>query len=225
MPILFTAYQTIQEILLLIFYPLSSITSSLYPDAVGLDEKTEVILVIRFFNKNPLHLLWKWYLEKKGFHVALLFFPIHKGSFDQSAQELKSHIETYNLQKIVLVGLSSGAITCLVYLQQYNGWKRVKQFISVGTPFYGMPIVQLLAVIPSIHEVLPNSFFVKSLLKETVKNPTKILCLSAWFDEIVPRWSSALIGINHKVINTIGHNNLHSASKQTYDTIIESVST
>ncbi len=178
-----------------------------------------IVFVERWLNKNIIHQYWMIYLRKKGFSIHLISLSLFKDSFEKSAQELESYMRKNNLKDITLVGISSGGISCLEYLQNYSGWERVSRFISIGTPFKGTDIASLFFFFKPARELIPSSTFMTNLSKSPVTNLEHITCLVAKVDQLVPRSSGCLKGAQQKVVDVYGHNNLHLYSKETYDIV------
>lgn len=217
-------FETLLEILLILLYTPLGVISFLFPrkeekHIVG-NDKT-IILVERWANPHIMHRFWKGYLERKGFSVYLVSFSLLRGSFQESAEKLRQFIHERKLQNITLVGLSTGSVTALLYLQEFDGWQRVKTFIAVAGPFHGTPLVLPLAFFPSVRELLPQSKFLKTLLSKPIKHPEKIILLNARIDEMVPVWSRKLPNVKQEIIDVYGHNNLHLFCKETYDMIAQ----
>lgn len=169
---------------------------------------------------NIRHVYWKYFLESKGYNAYLVNFPLRKGSFEDSAKELSQYLEKHNLRNVTLVGISSGALTSLVYLQEYDGWRRVDKFVSVGAPFKGTWLALILSFVYSGRELLPVSPLIKRIANYTLSNTDKMYCVKAKFDEMVP-FGSLLPGAHHAVMNIVGHNNLHIRVRATYRKIME----
>lgn len=211
-------FQIILELWHILTYPFSFIISLFLPRKH--DTNTTILIVERWFTKNAYHKQWKAYLEKKGFDVHAINFPIYRGSFDDSAKELKEYIDENDFTDVVLVGISAGGITSLLYLEDYSGWKKIRKFISVGTPFYGSPMTFFASFTKSGRELLPISGFIQNIRERKIKNLDKIVCIQAKHDEMVPMESSALSEAKKIVLDVAGHNNLHLASQETYETIV-----
>lgn len=171
---------------------------------------------------NIRHLYWKYFLERQGYNAHLVNFPIRNGSFDDSALALSQYLTKHTLTNISLVGISSGALTSLIYLQEYDGWRRVDKFISVGAPFEGTWMALFVAFSSAERELLPGSQLMKKISRYKLLYPKKIYCLMAQFDEMVP-FGSILPGTHKIVLKVIGHNNLHIRIRMTYKKIIDLV--
>lgn len=217
-------YQILSEISLIVLYPVLSAIVWFVPrhELKGHGEGPTIILVERWLSVNIRHLYWKYYLEGKGYNVYLANFPIRKGNFEESAHQLAKYLERHGLSKVTLVGISSGALTALLYLQECNGWERVDKFVAVGAPFKGTGMALLLAFAYSGRELLPHSSLVKKISSMDIINPEKIYCIKAKFDEMVPN-GSFLPGAHHIMVNIVGHNNLHIRVRATYKKIMEIV--
>jgi pimeloyl-ACP methyl ester carboxylesterase len=214
--------QVLTEIVLILFYPVFSIFVRFIPkwELKGHRNGATIVIVERWLSINIRHVYWKYYLERKGFNVYLANFPLRQGSFQSSAQDLEYYIEKNKLEDIVLVGISSGAITALVYLQEHDGWNRVSRFIAVGAPFKGTPMAAFLSYSYSGRELLPQSIFIKKVSKYRILNSEKIVCIRARVDEMVPS-GSVLPHTRGVVMNVVGHNNLHIQVRATYRKIME----
>ena len=112
----------LSEIGLIIFYPISSVFAQIVKrnELEGHGDGKVIVIVERWLSKNVKHIYWKHYLEKRGYRVYLANFTLYKGSFEQSAVSLKKYLEKRELTDIILVGISSGALTSLVYLQEHE---------------------------------------------------------------------------------------------------------
>ncbi len=211
----------VKEFFLVIYYPFASIANIFFRgDAKKTDKKT-IVMVERWFNSNPMHKFWKRYLEEQGFDVYLINFPIYKGTFEKSAALLAEYIESLNLKNFTLVGISSGGITSLLYLEQYKGWEKADKFISLGAPFKGTPKAFFISFVKSGFELLPGSGFMRKFKNLEITNKNKIICLRAKMDEMVPDWSSSIDGTRTETLDVIGHNKFHLDSKETYEKIRE----
>jgi pimeloyl-ACP methyl ester carboxylesterase len=215
-------YQVLLEITLIVLYPLFSIFAHFIPKSMfnGNGKGQTIVIVERWLTINIRHVYWKFYLERRGFNVYLANFSLWHGDFEASAKDLKKYIERKNLKDIILVGESSGAITSLLYLQELEGWEKVRKFIAIGAPFKGTWIAILLSFVPSGRQLWPVSGLMSKMSQFEIKNPEKITCIRAKFDEMVPT-GSVLKGAREVRIGTIGHNNLHLGMGRTYAKIIE----
>lgn len=178
-----------------------------------------IVIVERWLNKNRMHQYWVEYLRKKGFRTYFVHLSFLKGSFQQSARELRDFIEKEQLRDITLVGISSGGVACLEYVEKYNGWESVKNFITLGSPLRGAPLSCFLFFIRPTRELLPSSSFMKHFAQGGIQYPQRVTCFVAALDELVPVWSSSVPEATKQNIPVYGHNNLHLFCKKTYDEI------
>lgn len=210
-------FQILKELLFVITYPFGFIVSFfLIHDA---HTTTTILIVETWFTKNIHHKKWETLLKRRGFDVHIVNFPIYKGTFEESAKKLKEYIDENEFSNIVLVGLSSGGITSLLYLEDFDGWGKVKKFISISTPFYGSPMAFFTLLTKSGQELLPTSKFVQEMKERKVKNLDKIVCIQAKYDEMVPEKSAALKGARTITLDVIGHNNLHLDTEEAYEIV------
>ncbi len=184
----------------------------------ALEGQGTIVIVERWLSLNARHVYWKRYLEKKGFSVHLMNFPLWEKDFQDSSNKLSKYMVDNNIDNAVLVGISSGAITCLLYLENQNGWGRVQRFITVGSPFRGTWLMLFLSFLISGRELLPGSNLMKKIKDIQLSYPEKVICVRAKFDEMVPS-GSTLPGAHKTTINVYGHNNLHLMHKKTYSLI------
>jgi len=77
-------------------------------------------------------------------------------------------LEKYGLEKeIDILGFSMGGIISRYWLQKFNGYKRTRRFISIGSPHKGTLMAQLVPRYPfkGISEMKINSDFLRELEK------------------------------------------------------------
>lgn len=210
-------YQVFSEIGLILLFPVMSISLQFVPsnEMEGKGNGKTIVIVERWLAINLSHLYWKYYLEKKGFKVYLINFPLWYKDFKNSAKTLSYYMKEKDIHNATIVGISSGAITSLLYLENHNGWERVDKLITIGTPFKGTWAALFLSFLFSGRELLPGSRFVKYLNSIKVHNTEKIYCFKAKFDEMVPT-GSTLPGASRIIMNVVGHNNLHIRVRSTY---------
>lgn len=215
-------YQILSELGLIFLYPISAIIIKLLPQK-ALQAKGSgkpLLIVERWMTVNIRHLYWKYYLQRQGFRVYILNLPLYEGRFEDSSRKLSRFINSKELSDVVLVGISSGALTSIMYLEELGGWDRVSKFVSIGAPFRGTWSAIFILFARSGWEMLPNSNFTKRIRAYKLKKPESVLCISARFDEMVP-YGSSLSGAHKYTIDVVGHNNLHLRVKSTYKKIVE----
>lgn len=182
-------------------------------------QKYPIILVERWFSRNVLHYFPKKYLEKKGFKVYLLNYPLTKGTFEDATGNLQRFMEENNIYDAILIGISGGATTCLEYLQFLNGWARTRRFISIGGALYGSPYGRLAIFSKSLAELAPGSKYMQYLHSKPIENLDKITTITASVDNLVPTKYGKIAGADNIVLNMVGHNLLHTLWKPTYDIV------
>ncbi|MGH2447889.1 MAG: esterase/lipase family protein [Chloroflexota bacterium] len=221
------AFQLGQEALLMAMSPWTFLFNPIFAprlqDTPIGPRKPKVLIVDTWLHKSPLHWFWRWYLQQKGVDAAIVYFPLADMSFAQSAAALREHFRRNDLRDVVIVAISSGALTSGIFLRDLGGWDRVRQVITIGAPFKGTNAAVLVYFNPHLRALIPNSAFMWQLEHQPISNPERIVCLSATFDELVPRWSSCLTPAICQVLPVAGHDKLHSLSKVTYDRVIELV--
>ncbi len=182
-------------------------------------QKYPIILVERWFSRNILHYFPKKYLEKKGFKVFSINYPMMKGTFSDSSKNLKNFMEKNDIHDAILVGISGGATTCFEYLQFLNGWERVRKFVSIGGSLYGSPYGKITPFIKSVKELIPGSDYLKRLHSRPIKNLDNITTITARVDNLVPTKYGKIAGADNIVLDMVGHNLLHTFWTPTYDLV------
>jgi len=183
------------------------------------DGKT-IVIVERWLTFNIRHLYWKYYLERKGFRVFIKNFPLRHGNFEESGGQLREYMNKHQCKDVTLVGISGGAITSLLYLQEHGGWERVDKFIAIGGPFKGAWSALIVSFAYSGRELLPNSKLIKKIRRMKLLHPERIFCIRATYDEMVPH-GTVLPGSHSVTLPVVGHNNLHLRVRATYKKIAE----
>ncbi len=212
----------VSEVFLICIYPISGILVNFIPKSrfEGKKEGKTIVIVERWLTFNIKHLYWKYYLERKGFRVLIKNFPLQNGNFEKSAAQLKEYLEKHSCKDIVLVGISGGALTSLLYLQEHEGWRRVDKFIAIGAPFQGTWASFFVSFTHSGRELFPNSKLIQKIKNMNILHPERIFCIQAKYDEMVP--GGSVLPKTHSVtLLTLGHNNLHLRIRATYRKIAE----
>jgi triacylglycerol lipase len=102
-------------------------------------------------------------------------------------------LEKYGLQKEVdVLGFSMGGIIGRYWIQKFNGYKRTRKFISIGSPHKGTLIAQLVPKYPlrGISEMKINSKFLRELAKNDffLKDIECINFFTYWDLMVFPGW-------------------------------------
>ena len=136
-------------------------------------------------------------------------------------------LEKYGLEKeIDILGFSMGGIIGRYWLQKFNGYKRTRRLISIGSPHKGTLMAQLVPKFPfrGISEMKINSKF----LRELAKNDfflDGIECISFftyWDLMVFPGWWTNL-NLGKKIsVKVFKHRNLVS-NKTVIDKIINEI--
>lgn len=208
----------IEALLILIHFPSNFLKPVISMDGVNKNPKFKhpIILVERWFTRNVFHFAAKKYLERKGFRVYSLNYPMMRGDFEDSVLNLKNYINKFKIENPVLIGISGGATTCLDYLQNHGGWKKTHLFISIGGSLYGSPLARLFPISKSIRQLIPTSLYMKHLHEEPIKNLDKIVTIRARRDNLVPARYSQIEGAKNITVDAVGHNFLHTFYLPTY---------
>lgn len=211
----------VETILVIVHFPTFLLKPFINFNAVNKNptQKYSIILVERWFDRNVFHLFAKKYLEKKGFTVYSINYPLSKGTFEDAAKSLDKFINEKKLDSTILIGISGGATTCLYYLQFLSGWTRTKKFISIGGSLKGSALANSFPFYKSIRELRPESEFLKKLYSSEVKNKERIITISAEHDNVVPSEFSKLEGAENITLPVVGHNLLHTFWAPTYELV------
>ena len=122
-------------------------------------------------------------------------------------------LEKYGLEKKVdILGFSMGGIIGRYWIQKFNGYKRTRRFISIGSPHKGTLIAQLVPKYPfrGISEMKINS----KLLKELAHNDfyfNDIECVNFftyWDLMVFPGWWTNLDSGKKISVKVYKHRNL-----------------
>jgi len=122
-------------------------------------------------------------------------------------------LEKYGLEeKLDILGFSMGGIICRYWLQKYNGYKRTRRFISIGSPHKGTFIAQLVPKFPfrGISEMKIKSNFLRELAKnDFFLNDIECINFFTFWDLMVfPSWWTNL-NLGKKIsVKVYKHRNL-----------------
>ena len=199
-------------------YPIINFVKAPQKTVIPIPTKGTIVIVECWFQPNSYHAFWQNYLEKKGFKTHLITFCDMNQSFEETAKKLDLEIRKLKIEKFTLVGISTGAIVCLEYLYAFEGWAKVKRFISVAGPLHGSFVAWFIAFSKKGRDMIPGSKFLKKLELRPMF-PDKMVTLSASHDEYIPLKNSIWEGIPSRVISVYGHNFFHLDHKSTYDLI------
>lgn len=221
-----TLLEVFFEFLSLFLYVLAGLLGYLFPFTQINNEATKatpIVFVHGWLTQNPLYFFFKSYLEKHGYRVYMTSFGLQAGDFTIYTKKLSEYIYKKKLNQVVLIGVSGGALIAFDYLQRQDGWKRVSKFVSIGIPLKGTFLAICCFFLKSARQMTPKSVYLKDLLAEKVKNPDKILCISAKYDELVPQYSSHIPKAKNEIVDIIGHVHLQAFSRKTWVLTMEFV--
>ena len=122
-------------------------------------------------------------------------------------------INKYGLEKeIDLLGFSMGGIIGSYWLKNFEGNKRIKKFISVGSPHNGTLTAQIVPRFPlkGISEMKINSKLLKDLYasNDFLENVNCISFFTNWDLMVFPGWKAYLPKGNKYSLNIFKHKNL-----------------
>ena len=136
-------------------------------------------------------------------------------------------LEKYGLEKNVdILGFSMGGLIGRYWIQKFNGYKRTRRFISIGSPHKGTLIAQLVPKYPfkGISEMKLNSKFLRELAEnDFCLNDIECLNFFTYWDLMVfPGWWTNL-DIGEKIpLKVFKHRNLVS-NKFSVEKILKSI--
>jgi len=136
-------------------------------------------------------------------------------------------LEKYGLEKeIDILGFSMGGIIGRHWLQKFNGYKRTRRLISIGSPHKGTLMAQLVPKFPfrGISEMKINSKFLRELAKSDffLDGIECISFFTYWDLMVFPGWWTNL-NLGKKIsVKVFKHRNL-VRNKSVVDKIIDEI--
>lgn len=148
-------------------------------------------------------------LEAGVSHVASFTYgPLR--TIDSLARQLRRECERIpEGARLHLVGHSLGGIVARYYVQEYGGRQRVRQTISLGSPFHGTSIARFLP--PTLEGNLSPDSALLARLRDPARGAPEVPHLSvvAADDMLVrPAMSAAFPVGDVEVLEDVGHNGL-----------------
>ncbi len=136
-------------------------------------------------------------------------------------------LEKYGLEKeLDILGFSMGGLIGRYWMQKFNGYRRTRRFISVGSPHKGTLIAQLVPKYPfrGISEMKINSEFLRELAKnDFCLNDIECINFFTYWDLMVcPGWWTNLNFGKKISLKVIKHRNL-VRKKSAVDKIIKEI--
>ncbi len=122
-------------------------------------------------------------------------------------------LEKYGLEKeLDILGFSMGGIIGRYWIVKFNGYKRTRRFISVGSPHKGTLVSQLVPKFPltGISEMKINSFLLRDLSKwdNLLKHIDCISFFTYWDLMVFPGWRAKLNSGQTIALKVYKHKNL-----------------
>ena len=122
-------------------------------------------------------------------------------------------VEKYGLVKqIDVLGFSMGGIIARNWIQKFDGYKRTRRFISIGSPHKGTFASQLVPKYPfrGISEMKLNSAFLRDLSRTDylLKNIECVSFFTYWDLMVFPGWTAHLNHGEKIALNVFKHRNL-----------------
>ena len=195
-----------------------------------LEKRNPIILIHGLWNTSSIFSSVTSKLDDIGIEY---FAPTLKHSFgmtsilDLSYILIELIVEKYGLEKeIDILGFSMGGIIGRYWLQKFNGFKRTRRLISIGSPHKGTLMAQLVPKYPfkGISEMKINSYF----LRELEKNDCfldDIECINSftyWDLMVFPGWWTNLNFGKKISVKVYKHRNL-VRNKSVVDKIIDEI--
>ena len=122
-------------------------------------------------------------------------------------------LEKYGLEKeLDILGFSMGGIIGRCWIKKFNGYKRTRKFITVGSPHNGTLAAQLIPKYPfiGISEMKISSFLLRDLFKYNylLKGINCISFFTYWDLMVFPGWRAYLNSGEKISLNIYKHKNL-----------------
>lgn len=191
------------EVIALIWYSTASLVGSVLPyQPKSTKGKKTIVIVHGFMGRSLPFLFLSKFLQKRGYTVVFADFGFHIDDVEQVAVKLQKFLE--DKEQILLIGISTGAVISLYYLQQLEGWEHVDHFIAIAGCFQGNFFARFFPFAKGVRQIQKGSSFLRSLTKNIV-HPKKITTLEAKYDEITPLSSAILKGANNILLEEVGH--------------------
>ena len=175
-----------------------------------------IVLIHGLWNTSEIFALITSKLDEKGieYFAPTLEHAWGKTSIIELTKLLdKLILEKYGLEKeIDILGFSMGGLIGRYWLQKFNGYKRTRRLISIGSPHKGTLMAQLVPQYPfrGISEMKINSKF----LRELAKNDSFLVdieCISFftyWDLMVFPSWWTNLNSGEKISVKVYKHRNL-----------------
>ena len=181
-----------------------------------LSKRNPIILVHGLWNTADIFYLITSKLDEIGIEY---FAPTLEHEYGMtSIVELTNSLndlilEKYGFeQKLDILGFSMGGIIGRYWIKKFNGYKRTRQFITVGSPHNGTLASQLVPKFPfrGISEMKISSFLLRDLSKYhyLLKGINCISFFTYWDLMVFPGWRAYLNSAEKFSLNIFKHKNL-----------------
>jgi len=166
------------------------------PEILPTTPKRPVVIVHGYLASKEMMLPMRMRLERAGFEAHVAQLPaLLLGKVEPTAGLLASEIDRilggYPGQQCDLVGVSLGGLLGLRYLQKFRGDRRVRRYVTIGTPHRGSnaaraAVMLLGRISPAAYQLLPDSEFIQNLTREGVPDGVEALSICATRDTMAP---------------------------------------
>ena len=196
-----------------------------------MEKRNPIILIHGLWNNSSIFSSITSKLDDIGIEY---FAPTRKHSYGMTSIIELTHklneliLEKYGLEKeLDILGFSMGGIIGRYWIQKFNGYKRTRRFISIGSPHKGTFIAQLVPKYPfrGISEMKINSNFLRELEKKDffLDDIECINFFTYWDLMVFPSWRTNLNFGKKIPVKVYKHRNLvknKSVVKKIIDEII-----
>ncbi len=155
-----------------------------------------VVIVHGYLASKELMIPMRSRLVAAGFDARIAQLPpLLLGKVEPMAGLLASEIDRilggYAARRCDLLGVSLGGLIGLRYLQRYGGARRVRRYVTVGTPFRGSRMARAATLLlgrisPAATQLLPGSDFINNLGDEGIPAGIAALSICATRDLLAP---------------------------------------
>ncbi|MFT4626558.1 MAG: triacylglycerol esterase/lipase EstA (alpha/beta hydrolase family) [Myxococcota bacterium] len=168
------------------------------------------VLVHGYLCPKQFMLPLKWRLARKGFDPHLVdLSPLCIQDVRTLAGQLRENVDRVRqrtgAERVVLVGVSQGALIALQYLHHEGGAEAVSHFVAVGAPLrgtwfalVGLPLLG--GVSRGIWQTLPGSSIVDDLQRRGVPKGVQTTVVSMVGDVVAPPSRCRLAGAEESVL-------------------------
>ncbi len=171
---------------------------------------TPVVVVHGYLCPKHFMLPLKWRLDRRGFDTHLVdLAPLAIQDVTLLAAQLRAAVEAIlqriGAERVVMVGVSQGALIALQYLHHEGGADRVSDFVAVGAPLRGtwfalLGLPLLGPVSRGIWQTLPGSEIVRDLQQRGTPDGVRTTVVSMAGDAVAPPARCRLEGAEERVM-------------------------